>query len=146
MPAKSNTRAIALVAVLLAPCICFAQSGTGIGTGAGGPAGSNTAPASTAPGSGAAAGSDSNGVPPVRNNPAPSAGTGTIPPAVNDNLTWDSGRQRPNNTRQAYRIYPRPKSALTSFEVRPFDGFAKECYFADRGSMNPVGRRSYICE
>jgi hypothetical protein len=132
-PSKFFT--FAVIGVLLSPLACLAQGSAGAGasgaagsgTGAGNNAGSDTGKAgasgagSNVP-SGAGGGADNNGVPRLGTNStaAPSAGTGIIPPAVNDNLTWDRGRQRPNNYRQPYRIYPRARTAFTPFDVQPF--------------------------
>lgn len=171
MSRQSKFLAFAVIGVLLSPLACLAQgaggggaggagggasgsgaagSGTGSGNNAGSAPGAAGAkgPGSNAPG-GVGGGPDNNGVPRLGTNStaAPSAGTGVIPPPVNDNLTWDRGRQRPNNYRQPYRIYPRARTALTRFDVQPFAA-DEACYLVRKPVMTSRGwrvRRVRVC-
>jgi hypothetical protein len=65
----------------------------------------------------------------VGTNPGNAAGTApaarpVLPPAPaqNSNMTWDGDRLRPIDGRQSHHFYPRARTALTPFDVRPFSG------------------------
>ena len=127
MSAKSSIAVLAVVGAIIAPLSCLAQGGGGSGAGgaggepsggaarSGGPANSGTAVGTGAPGP---AGPPTSGGVTVT---APAARPVLPPaPAQNSNMTWDGDRLRPNDYRIAHPIYPRPRTALTPFDVNPF--------------------------
>jgi hypothetical protein len=124
MSAKSTIVALAIVGAIIAPLSCVAQGGGNGGAGAAtsrgaasswGPANSGTAVGAGAPGPAGAP--TSGGVAAT----APAARPVLPPPpAQNSNMTWDGDRLKPNDYRIAHPMYPRPRTALTRFDVNPF--------------------------
>src|SRR5450631_2701332 len=104
MSVKSTIIAVGLIGAMIPPAACLAQ---------GGGAASPPAPATEAP------------------RPAPAVRPVLPPaPAQNGDMTWDGDHLRPNNYRITHPMYPRPRTALTPFDVRLFSGvFAYDGYY-----------------
>jgi hypothetical protein len=136
MSIKSTVMAMALVGAMIAPVACLAQGGGGAGGGASGPGGAPSG--SGDPQTGAPTGNNSG--PGAASPPAPPADVARTAPAVrpvlpsaaaqDPNMSWDGDRLRPSDRRQFYPVYPRARTALTPFDVRPFSGtFAYVGYY-----------------
>jgi hypothetical protein len=77
------------------------------------------------------------------------------PPSQNVDMTWDGDRLRPNDPRRKFSSYARSRTALTAFEIRPFErssaGGYRGCFLVpDGASLNVYGygwdtRRVEVC-
>jgi hypothetical protein len=139
MSIKSTLMAIALVGAMIAPVACLAQGGGGADGGASGPGGVPSGsgdPQTGAPtGNNSGPGSASPPAPPtdVARTAPPARPVLPPSPAQNGGMTWDGDRLRPNNYRISHPMYPRPRTALTPFDVHPFSRTLAYDGYYDRG-------------
>jgi hypothetical protein len=78
------------------------------------------------------------------NNPSQGGATSLpAPPSQNVNMTWDGDRSRPNDRRRKFSFYPRLRTALTRFDVAPFENPPMPAAFGGYGGCYLVPAGTY---